>query len=358
MARTSPTPVAAHLHGASPSGDAPTLALRQAAWEASYERRENFLFYPNEEIIRFVARYIRKQVGPHAFRDVATNLAHRSTTLDLGCGIGRHMVFGLQMGLDMHGIDLSQKAVDTAVDWLTAMGCEDASSRVHRGDAQKLPWPDGFFRFGFSHGVLDSMPVAAAKNAVTELSRVLADDARFYCDLIAGEDGFDGEVVVSGAHEEGTIQSYFTEEKMDALFSPCFETLEVTLVSREDRRTGTAGHRLHLVLTPRAKPKPPPWMSPAAARALTSVIEEMNLQLPAKKRLTLHPDQVLMGEGSVLDSVGLLSFLAAAEEALRAAGMRRPDLIDLVTVSSPERLTMANVASAIRRCETGEETSS
>ena len=32
-------------------------------WEKSYKNFDNFLFYPHEEVIRFVSKYIRKKVG-------------------------------------------------------------------------------------------------------------------------------------------------------------------------------------------------------------------------------------------------------------------------------------------------------
>ena len=40
-------------------------------WEESYRRKENFVFYPHEEIIRFVSKYIRKRVGLDEWKDVS-----------------------------------------------------------------------------------------------------------------------------------------------------------------------------------------------------------------------------------------------------------------------------------------------
>ncbi len=39
-------------------------------WEESYRRKENFVFYPHEELIRFVSKYIRKRIGLDEWKDV------------------------------------------------------------------------------------------------------------------------------------------------------------------------------------------------------------------------------------------------------------------------------------------------
>ena len=32
-------------------------------WDKSYDNRDNFVFYPHEEVIRFVSKFIRKKIG-------------------------------------------------------------------------------------------------------------------------------------------------------------------------------------------------------------------------------------------------------------------------------------------------------
>ena len=42
---------------------------RQHEWDASYDQKQNYLFYPNEEVIRFVSRFFRQQIGLDSYRD-------------------------------------------------------------------------------------------------------------------------------------------------------------------------------------------------------------------------------------------------------------------------------------------------
>lgn len=46
------------------------IDTQQAEWDDSYRNRDNFMFYPHEEVVRFISKYIRKRIGFNEFRDV------------------------------------------------------------------------------------------------------------------------------------------------------------------------------------------------------------------------------------------------------------------------------------------------
>jgi SAM-dependent methyltransferase len=211
--------------------------LRQAAWDQSYARLENHLFWPHEEVVRFVSRYVRRRVGPAEFVDVLPGLAERPRLLDLGCGLGRHVAFADEIGLEGYGIDLSEVAIKRGRAWL-------GTDRLVAGDARALPWEDAFFSVAVSHGVLDSMPFTVARDAVAEVHRVLGPGGLFYADLVAGGDA--EEVVVAEGHEAGTVQSYFDEARLGDLFADRFTTLDRVLVTHE--RPTSRSSRWHVVL--------------------------------------------------------------------------------------------------------------
>jgi SAM-dependent methyltransferase len=224
----------------------------KSAWEASYANRDNFLFHPHEEVIRFVARFVRKRVGLDAFVDVASDPGARRV-LDLGCGIGRHVIYCAQMGLQAYGVDLSESAVQTAREWAKDVLGSEAGGRIVQGDVRQLPWASEYFDFGVSHGVLDSMPFALARAACGELARVMKAGGLFYCDLVSGDDSrhareFTGEERVTTAHERGTIQLYFNYVRVCELFAGLFEIVECVLIRREDVLKGSRTARYHLVL--------------------------------------------------------------------------------------------------------------
>ena len=159
----------------------------QKQWDESYNRGENFVFYPHEEVIRFFSKYIRKRQGLDDFKDIVS-FKVPPKILDLGCGIGRHIFYANRMGLDAYGIDLSDSAIQIAWEWAKREGFLNYREKIRQGDIRNMPFPRNYFDFATSHGVLDSMYFEIAKEAVTELSRVLKKGGLFYCDLISGDD--------------------------------------------------------------------------------------------------------------------------------------------------------------------------
>ena len=224
----------------------------KVAWNRSYENRDNFVFHPHEEVLRFVSKFIRKRIGLNEFRDVAPGSAG-GRVLDLGCGIGRHVLYCNDMGLDSYGIDLSDAAVGVAREWARLRSFPNPDSRICQGDIRTLPWGDGFFRYAISHGVLDSMTFEIARSACLELGRVMSKDGLFYCDLISGDDSghareFSGEEVVETAHEQGTVQLYFNLATILKMIEGVFVVDECSLVRRENVLQGGYHSRYHLVL--------------------------------------------------------------------------------------------------------------
>jgi len=157
------------------------------------------------------------------------------------------------MGLEAYGIDLSDPAVNMALEWAHQGGMIEANQRIKQGDIRQLPWSDGFFDYSVSHGVLDSMPYEIAREACIELGRVMYLGGLFYCDLISGDDSehsreFSGEEIIQSAHERGTIQTFYNLEKIHSLIKNVFEIHEGHLVRRENFLNGGYTSRYHLVL--------------------------------------------------------------------------------------------------------------
>ena len=47
--------------------------LKSFNWEESYKRKENFIFYPQAEVVKFLNRYIRKKISTNQFIDILLN---------------------------------------------------------------------------------------------------------------------------------------------------------------------------------------------------------------------------------------------------------------------------------------------
>jgi ubiquinone/menaquinone biosynthesis C-methylase UbiE len=221
-------------------------------WEESYKRKDNFVFFPHEEIIRFFAKYISQKTGLTSIKK-RHNLTEAPRILDLGCGIGRHVIFSHQMQCESYGIDLTHSAIEVALEWGKKENIPEPEKRILQGDITNMPFEDCFFDFILSHGVIDSMSLANAKKAVLEAARVIKKEGLFYCDVVSGNDSyhstnFYGEEIVESEHEKGTIQLYFNDSLIKEVFEQHFKIEEIILIKRSSLQINTFTSRFHLIL--------------------------------------------------------------------------------------------------------------
>jgi SAM-dependent methyltransferase len=97
--------------------------------------------------------------------------------LDLGCGGGRHAFEVLSRGAHVVAVDLSADELPGVAGMLRAMshageGAHGAMGAVVRGDALRLPFPDGSFTRVVASEILEHVPDDAG--AMREIVRVLA----------------------------------------------------------------------------------------------------------------------------------------------------------------------------------------
>lgn len=224
------------------------MNFKQEEWDKAYQKKQNYVFYPNEEIIRFISKYIKKRIGINEYQ-IKRNMIK---CLDLGCGIGRHIIYLDEFGFDVYGIDISSEAIDFARKWFDYIGKEFLKEKLHIGTSSNLPYDNNYFDFVISHGVLDSMVFEVAKESINEIYRVLRNEGLLYFDVVSGNDynhprEYEGEEIVNNEHEKGTIQSYFNWRKINLLLDDKFEILDCILVQRESVDNLIKNSRYHII---------------------------------------------------------------------------------------------------------------
>jgi SAM-dependent methyltransferase len=103
-------------------------------------------------------------------------LAPGERLLDLGAGFGRHAFEGLRRGADVVAFDYALEELRQVNDLFGAMvevgeAPTGATGTTTRGDAHRLPFPDGAFDRIIASEVLEHLPDDAG--AIQELARVL-----------------------------------------------------------------------------------------------------------------------------------------------------------------------------------------
>lgn len=186
-------------------------------WENSYRRGENYIFYPKEQVVMFLNRFVRKRIALDGFKDIM-DFSREVKALDYGCGIGRQTLLLKEFGIDAWGVDISQEALSIAKQSAKKLKYPELAEKFLVIEGDSLSFSDNFFDLTISDGVLDSMPFELARKIVKDISRVTKKYV--FVSLICGigsRQGFDGEEIVEHEHEQGTVQSYFTQDKITKL---------------------------------------------------------------------------------------------------------------------------------------------
>jgi len=204
--------------------------MTREMWNEVYsKKRFGGTWYPNEGVVRFTARHLKRRVGIEVY-DVKRDVRR---ILDVGCGNGRHVIFFAEQGFDVCGVDISKEAIEIANVWLAKKGLK-GDLRV--GDIEKLPFNDDYFDVVSSAEVLDHVPFLKAKKTLREIERVLALNGYIYITLRSTEDSEFGRgeevdrntFVLQEGYEKGIIQHYFDLEEIKELLEG-FKVFDIEL---------------------------------------------------------------------------------------------------------------------------------
>jgi SAM-dependent methyltransferase len=222
--------------------------LKKEEWNESYNRHENFILFPKEEVVKFLNRFVRKKIGINSFSD-QLKLSDNAKALDLGCGIGRQTILLKEFGFDAYGVDISEVAIEKAKALSKTFGYNLDANFV-RVEKIALPFEDNFFDIAICDSVLDSMEFSFAKNYLNELNRTVKN--LLYLNLIASDstDSSGAEdLLVESKHEQGTIQSFYDENRIRTLINETnFEIIQLNKNSVENLLNNSYSVRFNVVL--------------------------------------------------------------------------------------------------------------
>jgi ubiquinone/menaquinone biosynthesis C-methylase UbiE len=167
--------------------------------------------------------------------------------LEVGIGIGADFMRFARAGARLHGVDLTQAAVDL-VD--RRLELEGRSADIRRADAESLPFPDMSFDLVYSWGVLHHTPDTA--RAIGEVRRVLRPGGEARIMLysrhswvalgtwlrhgLAACRPWRSLSHVLGEHMESAGTKAFTQRELDELFLAFSDVRYTHFVTPYDRR--------------------------------------------------------------------------------------------------------------------------
>jgi cyclopropane fatty-acyl-phospholipid synthase-like methyltransferase len=145
----------------------------EAAWDKFYANGTYLMWVPGECLVQFVAKEIERKN-----RKI-------ERILDVGCGNGRHLVYLAKKGFNVFGIDISQKSLSIAQQWLDKEGLH---AELKKATVTKIPYPDEYFDVVICLGILDHILIKEAKNGIQEIERVLKSQGILFLGLRSDRD--------------------------------------------------------------------------------------------------------------------------------------------------------------------------
>ena len=213
----------------------------ETQWDDAWTHVEAQSWYPDEQIVRFFARYVARRTGFNV-RDLSYATPTRPVGLDLGCGKGRHVITMAELGIEACGVDLSNIAVEFARQWLAS---RKLHGEVKQGSIDAIPYNDGAFDFVICHGVLDHMVNDVRRRGVDEVCRVLKSGGLFFFSVISREDSAYGEGqlieedtwILPDGFEKNIPQAFFSQERIAREFATfeiesIVQSVSISLVGR------------------------------------------------------------------------------------------------------------------------------
>ena len=204
-----------------------------ANWDTVYSKKFGGTWYPNEGVVRFTARYLKRRVGILAY-DTKRQVKR---ILDAGCGNGRHVVFFAQQGFQVYGLDISKGAVNVARAWLNQ---QKLKAMVQVADIEKLPFPNEYFDVVICVETLDHMLFSKARKAIREIKRVLRADGYACISLRSTESSEFGHgkkiaantFLLQEGYEKGHTQHFFDFKEVRELLQE-FRVFDIELYEQK-----------------------------------------------------------------------------------------------------------------------------
>ena len=217
-------------------------------WDQSYDRKENYIFFPKEEVVKFINRFVRKKVNLNEFED-RIELQNNPKALDLGCGIGRQTILLKEFGFDAYGAEISEKAINQAKELAHSFNYNLDNNFILL-DNTTLPFDDDYFDIAISDSVLDSMEFSFAKQYMNELNRTVS--GMVFLNIVSSETNDENtalDLIVENDHEQGTIQSYYDLNRINELIDETdFEIVQLNKNAVNDLIRNDSNVRYNIVL--------------------------------------------------------------------------------------------------------------
>jgi len=212
-------------------------------WERAWKLRGYDELNPDRNIVKLVSYFKRKK-----FKRI----------LDLGCGIGRHMVYLGRQGFYMVGLDISPTALKLADRWMKKEELKNYSLVKH--DMVRLPFPDKSFDAVIGVHVIQHNKLYKIEKTVKEIRRVLKVNGATFITLPSTKDRKFGagkiiehntylspHTITDAEKGQAAVHRFFDKDETKKLFSQ-FKTISMKEEIRDLKFKGRIKKSVHWLI--------------------------------------------------------------------------------------------------------------
>ncbi len=139
---------------------------------------------------------------------------------DLGCGVGRHVIFLAREGYEVYASDFSKPAVRYCQDWLHREGL---TATIVQKDMTEIPHLDGFFDLMIAYNVIYHTTFNGMEKLVQTIHGKLRPGGHFFVTLKSTEGWLYGEGIEIEKNTflrpgKGVPVHFSTEDEIETLF--------------------------------------------------------------------------------------------------------------------------------------------
>ncbi|HNX23689.1 MAG TPA: methyltransferase domain-containing protein [Spirochaetota bacterium] len=183
--------------------------MKKREWNSHYKKNKSVLTYPDENLVRLIAREIKNNVGENQLN-----------AIDIGCGSGRHMALLENSGIGgVYGTDYSLNALNI---------CKDAGlPLVINCDNKNMPFREETFDIAIAWGSLHYSSKDEMRLMLEEVKRIIKRGGSLFATIRRDNDTY----LKTGTHLgnntwstglddlTGTVVSFFNEDELKDIFS-------------------------------------------------------------------------------------------------------------------------------------------
>jgi len=212
------------------------LRLKAWDWAVADPREREFWSIPSGDVFEFALHL--KRCG-------------QKKVYDLGCGIGRHLFFLIEMGFDVHGSDYSLDAVNEVNQRLEEM---KYPHRVKHESMTEISEADEFYDAVIAYNVVYHAYLADMKKALDNIYRILEPGGRLLITfqskrspIYNREEEIEPGTIVKKDEPEVGIPHHLVDRDDILEMLSCYHITELSYVEREYDRMRCKG--CHFVVT-------------------------------------------------------------------------------------------------------------